>query len=189
MSYQTVANSNAFIMGGCRVSIPSSSGGYVNLGSARGVKMTEAWEYMEVETDNTPKVQIGAKKQTVTVEGNLLELDFHKFSQMRGGMGAWSSATYRWDSGGNLTITPQALYLTYTSPASSSQTVVTTIYYANVTEGITIPFPGDDKTDVAEIPFKIKGVCVSTRTVGSQLMNIVDLRSSVYSTTYFSTSI
>jgi hypothetical protein len=188
MAYQTTANSNAFVMNGCRVAIPSSSGGFIQLGAARGVKVTEAWEWMEVETDNTPKIEIGAKKQTITVEGNLLELDFQRLSYLRGGIGLWSSATYRFDSGGNLTITPQALYLTMTG-ATSSQTVALTIYYASVTEGLTIPFPGDDKTDVAEIPFKFKGVCMSTRTAGSQLYNIVDTRTGVYSTTYFSTSI
>jgi hypothetical protein len=188
MAYQTTANSNAFVMGSCRVSIPSSSGGYVNLGAARNVKITEAFDTYEIETDNTPRILLGAKKQTVTVEGNLLELDFHKLATLRGGIGTWDSTVYTFDSGGNVTITPQALYLTHTG-ASSSQTVTTTIYYASVTEGLTIPFPSDDKTDVAEIPFKIKGVCQSTKTAGAQLMNIVDLRSNVYSTTYFSTSI
>ena len=186
--YQTVSNSNAFIMGSCRVAIPTSTGGYFRLGAARGVKVTEAWEWMEVETDNTPKIEIGAKKQTITVEGNLLELDFQRIAAMRGGIGAWSSVTFQFDSGGDLTITPQAIYLTHTA-ATSSQTVAVTIYYASIVEGLTIPFPGDDKTDVAEIPFKLKGVCQSTRTAGSQLYNIVDTRTGVYSTTYFSTSI
>jgi hypothetical protein len=188
MPYQTTANSNAFVMGSCRVSIPSSSGGYVNLGGARGVKITESFDPYEVEVDNTPMAIIGAKKQEVTVEGNLLELNFQKLVTLRGGLDSWSSANYTLDSGGNMTITPQALYLTHTA-ATSSQTIALTIYYASVTEGITIPFVSDDKTDVAEIPFKIKGICMSTRTAGSQLMNIVDTRTGVYSTTYYSTSI
>jgi hypothetical protein len=189
MGYQTSANSNAFVMGSCRISIPSSSGGYVNLGSARGVKITETWDNLEIETDNTPKITVGVKNQQIMVEGNLLELDFHKLATLRNGFDSYSTAAgMTFTSGGNVEITPQALYLTHTG-ASSSETVVTTIYYANVTEGITIPFPGDDKTEVAEIPFKIRGVCNSTRTVGAQLYNIVDLRNSVYSTTYYSTSI
>jgi len=165
-------------------------GGYVNLGSARGVKITEAWDALEIETDNTPKIIVGAKNQTMTVEGNLLELDFHKLATLRGGLDSYSTASgMTFNSGGNTTITPQAIYLTHNNSASSSQTIVTTIYYASVTEGINIPFPSDGKTDVAEIPFKIKGVCQSTRTAGSQLYNIVDLRTSVYSTSYISTSI
>jgi hypothetical protein len=188
MPYQTAANGNAFVMGSCRVSIPSSSGGYVHLGSARGVKISEAWEQMDVEVDNTPLVMIGAKKQTVTVEGNLLELNFQKLARMRGGLDTFSTTTFDFDSGGNMTVTPQALYLVHTA-ATSSQTIAVTIYYASVTDALTIPYPSDDKTDVAEIPFKIKGICMSTRTAGSQLMNIVDTRTGVYSTTYYSTSI
>jgi hypothetical protein len=193
MSYQTTANSNAFIIGSCRVSIPSSSGGYVDLGAARGVKLTESWDVMRVEIDNTPPVIVGAKKQVVEVEGNLLELDFHKLATLRGGIDTWTPVsttdfTGTFISGGKVTVTPQALYLTHTG-ASSSETVVTSIYWASVTEGLTIPFPSDDATDVSEIPFKMKGVCVSTKTSLQQLYNIVDLRNNVYSTTYFSTSI
>lgn len=193
--YQTTANSYAYLLGSCRVSIPSSSGNYIDLGSARGIKITESFDSMQVETDNTPAVIVGAKKQTVTVEGNLLELDFRKLRALRGYLdgATWSTgsttASLTFNTGGSTTgITPQAMYLThYTNSTSAS--IVTTIYYASITEGLTIPFPADDKVEVAEIPFKVKGICQSTRTVGSQLMNIVDLRTGVYSTTYFSTSI
>jgi hypothetical protein len=195
MPYQTVANSNAYLLGSCRVSIPSSSAAYIDLGSARGVKITESFDSMMVETDNTPPVIVGAKKQTVTVEGNLLELDFRKMRALRGYLDSatWSTgsttATLTFNSGGSTTgITPKAFYLTHYTD-STSLSIVTTIYYASITEGFNLPFVSDDKTEVMEIPFKIKGVCQSTRTVGSQLMNIVDLRSGVYSTTYFSTSI
>jgi acyl-CoA synthetase (AMP-forming)/AMP-acid ligase II len=188
--YQTTANSNAFVLGSCRISIPSSSGGYVNLGSARGVKLTEAWDSLEIETDNTPKIIIGAKNQTMTIEGSLLELDFHKLATLRGGLDSYSTASgMTFNSGGNTTITPQAVYLTHTSAAGSTQTIVTTVYYASITEGIQIPFPADDKTEAAEIPFKLKGICMSTRTAGSQLYNIIDSRANVYSTAYISTSI
>lgn len=179
MAYQTSANSNAFVMGSCRISIPSSSGGYWDLGAARGVTLTENWDTFEIETDNTPLVIKGAKNQTVTVEGNLLELDFKKLAAMRNGYDSFSTTTFTFDTGGNVTITPQALYLTHTA-ASSSETIVATIYYASPTAGLSIPFPRDDGTDVAEIPFAFKGVCQSTKTVGAQLMSIVDLRNSVY---------
>lgn len=181
-AYQTSANKNAFLMGSCRMYVPSSSGGYVNLGSARGVKITEAWETYEVEPDNTPTVIIGVKNQTITVEGNLLELNLQKLARMRGGLDSFSTATFTFDSGGNVTVTPQAFYLVNAS-ASSSQTITATIYYAAVTEGMTIPFPSDHKTDAAEIPFKLKGVCQSTKAAGQQLYSIVDLRDNVYSTT------
>jgi hypothetical protein len=180
MAYQSTANQYAFLMGSARLAVPSSSGGYVHLGAARGIKITESWDVFEVETDNTPLVEMGIKNQTVEVEGNLLEMNFQKLQRMRSGIDSFSTATFTFDSGGNVTVTPQAFYLTHVSPTSSSESVVVTIYYASIQEGLQIPFPRDDGTDVAEIPFKVKGVCQSTRTVGSQLYNIVDTRSDVY---------
>jgi hypothetical protein len=188
MAYQTSANRNAFVMGSVKMFIPSTaSGEYFNLGAARGVTITEAWESFEVETDNTPPIMIGAKNQTIEVSGNLLELNFLKLARMRSGFDSFSTTTFTFDSGGNVTITPQAFYLVHTG-ASSSQTVTATIYYASVTEGLSIPFPADGGTDVAEIPFTIKGVCQSTRTAGQQLYSIVDLRANIYSTDYSSPS-
>ena len=81
MPYQTSANSNAFVMGSVRVFLPSttSTTSFWELGAARGVKLTETWDKYNIETDNTPDVMIGAKNQKITVEGNLLELNFIKF--------------------------------------------------------------------------------------------------------------
>jgi len=192
MPYQTSANSNAFVMGSVRVFLPSttSTTSFWELGAARGVKLTETWDKYNIETDNTPDVMIGAKNQKITVEGNLLELNFIKLARMRNGYDTLSTTTFTFDSGGNITITPQALYLVHKG-ASSSQTITATIYYASVDEGMTIPFPRDAGTDVAEIPFKLTGVCQSSRTAGSQLYSIVDLRANIYSTayTYESTSL
>ena len=198
MAFQTTANANAFVLGSCRISVPSSSGGYVNLGSARGVKLTESFDSVEVEIDNTPKYIVGAKNQQVMVEGNLLELDWHRLAAMRGSMStagsldSWSydstTLAQTFTSGGNTTMPTQSLYLTHTG-ASSSQTVVFTLYAATPTEGMTINFVSDNGTDVAEFPFKMTCKAQSSRAQGSQLMNIVDLRASVYSTEYFSTSI
>jgi hypothetical protein len=189
MPYQTTANSNAFLMGSCVIYISGSTdkstttGSFLNLGSARGVKLTESWDSYEIETDNTPTVIKGAKNQAITVEGNLLELNFEKFNLMRGGLSSWSTATFTLNTGGSLTITPQAIFLKHTANgATSTETIYATIYYAALQEGFTIPFPGDDKTDVAEMPFKFKGVCQSTRAAGSQLFKISDGRSLVYTT-------
>ncbi len=196
--FQTTANSNAFVLGSCRISVPSSSGGYVNLGAARGVKLTETFDSVEIEIDNTPKVVVGAKNQQVMVEGSLLEIDWHRLAALRGSMQStsefdqWSydstTLAQTFTSGGNVTFNPQSLYLVHTG-ASSSQTVTITLYAATPEEGMTLAFPSDNATDVLEYPFKMKCVAQSTRTAGSQLMNIVDLRTSVYSTSYFSTSI
>lgn len=180
MAYQSTANQYAFIMGSCRVAVPSSSGGYVHLGAARGIKIAETWDNFEVETDNTETVQMGVKNHRVEVEGSLLEVNFQKFNRMRGGIDSFSTATFTFDTGGNVTITPQALYLTHVSQTSSSETIAVEIYYASVQEGLQIPFPRDDGTDVAEVPFKFQGTCQSTRTVGQQLYNIVDTRSDIY---------
>jgi hypothetical protein len=193
MSYQTTANSNAFVMGSCAIYISGSTEKstttvvFLNLGSARGVKLTESWDSMEVEIDNTPPVLIGVKNQKITIEGNLLELNFEKLNYMRGGLSSFSTATFTFNTGGGVTITPQAVYLKHTG-ASSSQTITATIYYATLTEGLTIPYPSDDATDVAEIPFKFEGICNSTRTAGNQLYNIIDTRASVYSSDYSRTT-
>lgn len=180
MAYQSTSNLNAFIMGSCRLAVPSSSGGYVHLGAARGVKLTETWENVEIEADNIEAVQYGIKNQELMVEGTLIEFNLEKFSVLRQGLDTWSTATVTFDSGGAVTITPQAFYLTHNSMVSSSESVTTTIYFASIQEGLTVPFPGDDSVDVAEIPFKLKGTNQSTRTVGAQLYNIVDTRSNVY---------
>ena len=184
MAYQTRAHSDAFLMGSARMLIPSSSGGYVDLGAARGIKLTEAWDSYEIEVDNTPAVIKGIKNQTVTIEGNLLELNLQKIARMRGGIDSFSTTTYAFDSGGQMTVTPQQMILIHTA-ATSSQTVTAYIYYAAITDPLAIPFVSDDGTDVAEIPFKLKGTCQSSRTVGSQLYSIVDTRSSMYTTTTY----
>jgi len=182
MAYQTRAHSDAFLMGSARMLIPSSSGGYVDLGAARGIKLTEAWDSYEIEVDNTPSVVKGIKNQTITVEGNLLELNLQKIAKMRGGIDTFSTTTFTFDSGGNMTVTPQQVTLVHTA-ATSSQTVTAIIYYASVTDPMAIPYVSDSGTDVAEIPFKMKGVAQSSRTVGSQLYTIIDTRSSMYTTT------
>jgi hypothetical protein len=192
MGYQTTANSNAFIMGSCKIHISGSTEKstttalFLELGAARGVKITETWDNVEIETDNTPKITLGAKNQQITVEGNLLELNFEKLELMRGGIDTFSTTTFTFDTGGNVTIAPQAIYLTHTT--ASTETVQATIFYASLTEGLTISFPGDDKTEVAEIPFKFVGKCQSTRTAGAQLYSIVDNRSDVYSADYSQTT-
>ena len=180
MAYQSTANQYAFVMGSARLAVPSSSGGYVHLGAARGIQITEAWDVFEIETDNTETIELGVKNHTVEVEGNLLEVNFQKFARMRGGIDTFSTATFTFDTGGTVTVTPQGFYLTHVSQTSSSETVAVEIYYASVQEGLTIPLPRDDGTDVSEVPFRFKGVCQSTRTVGQQLLNIVDTRSDIY---------
>ena len=190
--YQTTALSNAFVMGSCIIYISGSTekstttGVFLNLGAARGVKITEAWDSLEIENDNTPPSIIGVKNQTVTIEGNLTELNFEKLNYLRGGLSSFSTATFTLNTGGSLTITPQAVYLkhftpNYTTVASSMETITAVVYYASLVEGMSIPYPSNDKVEVAEIPFKMKGVCQSTRATGSQLYQIVDTRQSVYS--------
>lgn len=184
MAYQTNANDRAFLMGSAEIFLLSSAGSsaYINLGAAKNVKLTENWDSWVVKPDNTPQVIMGVKNHTLTIEGELMELNFQKMAIIRGGLDTFSTTTYTFDSGGDMTLTPQAVYIQHHA-ATSSQTIFATIYYAAVTEGMQIPFPADDATDVASIPFKMVGVCQATRAVGSQLYSIVDSRSSVYVST------
>ena len=100
MGFQTTSNSAAFVMGSCAIYISASTekstttGLFINLGSARGVKLTESWDEMTVETDNTPPILYGVKNQKVTIEGNLLELNFEKLNYMRGGLSSFSTTTF-----------------------------------------------------------------------------------------------
>jgi len=190
--YQTTAISNAFIMGSAVMYISGSTDKstttalFLNLGAARGVKITESWDSLEIENDNTPPSIMGIKNQKVTIEANLTELNFEKLNYLRGGLSSWSTGTFTLNTGGNLTITPQAIYLKhytalYTTVASSMETITAVIYYAAPVEGMSIPYPSNDKVEVGEIPIKLTGTIMSTRTAGSQLYQIVDTRQSVYS--------
>ena len=193
MGFQTTANSNAFLMGSATIYISGSTdkstttGSFIDLGSARGVKLTETWDVLEVEIDNTPKYLVGAKNQQITIEANLLELDFYRMQMLRGGLDTFSTTTYTFDTGGNITITPQAIYLKHEA-ASSSETIIATVFYASMTEGLSIPFVSDNGTDVSEIPIKLVGKCMSTRTAGEQLYSIVDSRQSIYEADYSDTT-
>ena len=182
MPYQSTSNFNAFVLGSARISVPSSSGGYVHLGAARGIKITESWDKREIEIDNAANVQLGITNQTVMVEGNLLELNLQKIARMRNGIDTFSTTTFTFDSGGNMTVTPQAFYLIHVNPIRTSETLAATIYYASVDEPLSIPFPSDDGSEAGEIPFKIKGMIQSSRTTGQQLFSIVDTRTLIYST-------
>lgn len=175
MAYESTINTSALLMKSARISVPSSSGGFVPLGACRDIKITENWDPLVVETDNAGMQVIGIRNQTITVEGKMIELNWQKLSRMRGGIDTFSTATFTFDSGGNLTVTPQAVYIT-SIDALSTNSMVATIYYAYCTQPLEIPFPGDDKTDVAEIPFKLKGMAMSTRAVGYQLYSVVDSR-------------
>lgn len=191
--FQTTANSNAFVMGSATIYISGSTekstttGSFIDLGAARGVKLTETWDSVEIETDNTPKIVIGAKNQQITIEGTLLELDFYRMKMLRGGLDTFSTTTFTFDTGGNITITPQAIYLKHEA-ASSSETILATVFYASATEGLSLPFPSDNATDVMEVPFKLVGKCQSTRTAGEQLYSIVDSRQNIYVADYSQTT-
>jgi hypothetical protein len=179
--YQNSANPSAVLFGSATIAIPSSSGGYVDIGAAKGIKITESFDSMQVEIDNCPTLLIGAKNQKITVEGTMLEVNWQVLARMRGGLDTFSTTTFTFDSGGNVTITPQELYVVH--QVSSSAKLAATIYYAGVTEGMTLPFPSDAGTTVAEVPFKLVGTCMSSRTNGAQLYNIVDTRPNIYTST------
>jgi hypothetical protein len=101
MPFSTTANSNAFVMGSASIYISGSTdkstttGSFLNLGAARGVKLTESWDSVEIEVDNTPNVTIGAKNQQITLEANLLELNFEKMKFIRGGLDTFSIGFYK----------------------------------------------------------------------------------------------
>lgn len=189
MAYQpTLVNQSAFLMGSARLFVASSSSAtvYVEMGAMKDVKLTERFDSWVIRPDNCAKIIKGIKNQEVDVEGSLYELSFAKFARMRNGLDTYSTATFYFDTGGNMSFTPQNIVLVHTG-ATSSQTVTALIYYAAPVEGFTIPFPADDSLEPGMIPLKLTGTCMSTRTIGQQLMSIVDLRFGVSTAATLST--
>ena len=188
MAYQTTPNTNAFLMGSARLFVASSSSPtvYVEMGAMKDIKLTESFDSWVIKPDNTPEIIKGIKNQKVTVEGSLYELSFAKLARMRNGLDTYSTTTYFFDTGGNFSFTPQNIALVHTG-ATSSQTITALIYYAAPVEGFSIPFPADDGLEPAMIPLKLVGSCQSTRTIGQQLMSIVDLRLGVSTAVTLST--
>jgi hypothetical protein len=159
---------------------------YVEMGAMKDVKITERFDSWVIKPDNTAKIIKGIKNQEVDIEGSLYELSLAKLTRMRNGLDTYSTTTFYFDTGGNFSFTPQQVVLVHTG-ATSSQTVTVTVYYAAPVEGFTIPFPADDSLEPAMIPLKLTGTCVSTKTIGQQLMSIVDLRFGVSTAATLST--
>lgn len=195
MPYQITANTNAFVMGSAEVAFSTtvilssdiaSTSLFHSLGGARGIKITESWENVEVAIDNSAKYVVGIKNQEVLVEAELLELELVDLYRIRGGLDYGSTSytsTYTamtFQSGGNMTINPVSLRLQHCKDATSSQYVRVLVHYGKVSEGISLPFPADDADDAMQIPLKIKGTCLSSLTAGQQLYTISDTRTNVY---------
>jgi hypothetical protein len=195
MPYQITANTNAFVMGSADVAFSTSvilssdiasTTLFQSLGGARGIKISESWENVEVKIDNSATHVVGIKNQEVAIEAELLEFDLVHFYQIRGGLDTGSTSytsTYTemtFKSGGNMTINPVSVRLQHCKDATSSQYVRVLVHYGKVSEGLSFPFPADDADDAMQIPLKIRGTCLSSLTAGQQLYAIQDTRSSVY---------
>lgn len=198
MPYQITANPYAFVMGSAEVGFSTtvilssdiaSTTLFQSLGGARGVKITESWENVEVKIDNSATYVVGIKNQEVAVEAELLELNLANFYRLRGGIDSgstvYTSTTLtdgglKFQSGGNMTINPVSLRLQHCKDATSSQYLRVLVHYGKVSEGLSIPFPADDADDAAQIPMKIRGTCLSSLTAGQQLYTITDTRTSIY---------
>ncbi len=198
MPYQITANPYAFVMGSAEVGFSTSvilssdiasTTLFASLGGARGVKITESWENVEVAIDNSPKHVVGIKNQEVLVEAELLELNLVDFYRLRAGLDTgstiYTSTTMddggvKFQSGGLMTINPVSLRLQHCKDATSSQYLRVLVHYGKVNEGFSFPFPADDADDAMQIPMKIRGTCLSSLTAGTQLYTITDTRTSIY---------
>jgi hypothetical protein len=86
MGFQTTANSNKFIFGSAKIEVGADLAHLYDLGAARGVKLKESYESVEIEIDNTANVIVGVKSPTIEIEGSLLEIDLDKLAVIRGGI-------------------------------------------------------------------------------------------------------
>ena len=175
--YQTSANTVFFIPGSAKISVQSSVGSttYTDIGSAQGIKLTETWGMADLETLSMQSYY-APFKQEVSVEADLLEYDFLKLYLMRGGIDSYSTAAGKVFTSGGLSSMYSLAYQIVNTGPTSSQAVTITIPWAHIAEAFTIPFAGDDQTDIAKMRFKITGVCQSTGTAGSMLYSITDTR-------------
>lgn len=82
----TVQNSNTIRFGSGKLEVGADVGSLVNLGAMRGIKFSEEFDVVEIETDNTAPITVGIKNHTASVEGELVEINLTNLNTIRGGI-------------------------------------------------------------------------------------------------------
>jgi hypothetical protein len=87
----TIQKTNSVRFGSGKFEVGSDVESLTNLGAMNGIKMTEEWEEVMLETDNAGTQFMGIVNQKITLEGDMLESDLTNLYMIRGGIDTFSS--------------------------------------------------------------------------------------------------
>jgi hypothetical protein len=83
------------------------------------------------------------------------------------------AANRLYKSGGLVQLTPQVVRFTNTRVSDDKKFEIT-VFKATAANGIALEFPADDGDDVLRTPISMEGTCLTSRTAGDQLFEILD---------------
>ena len=177
--FQTeIINEDAIRLGSCKIEVApydETTPVYTEIGAARNVKLAEQIEIATIAPDNTPPIK-KVKDQTVVVTCEWMEPTLAGLAALRGALDTVTSTagedTFR--TGGKTDIGYVSVRLTNTNAAGKTYQV--TIYKAQITKGLEQAFSSDADLEAAAIPLEFTGVIDTTKPVGEQLFEIVDMQ-------------
>jgi len=177
--FQTeIKNEDAIRLGSCKVEVApydKTSPVYTEIGAARNVKLAEQIEIATIAPDNTPPIR-KVKDQTVVVTCEWMEPTLTGLAALRGALDTVTSddGEDTFKTGGKTDIGYVSVRLTNTNAAGKTYQV--TVYKAQVTKGLEQAFSSDADLEAAAIPLEFTGVIDTTKQVGGQLFEIVDMQ-------------
>jgi len=177
--FQTeIQNEDAIRLGSCKVEVApydETAPEYVEIGAARNVKLAEQIEIATIAPDNTPPIR-KVKDQTVVVSCEWMEPTLTGLAALRGALDTVTNTTGEdtFKTGGKTDIGYVSVRLTNTNAAGKTYQV--TVYKAQVTKGLEQAFSSDADLEAAAIPLEFTGVIDTTKQVGGQLFEIVDMQ-------------
>lgn len=139
MAYQnTVQNSNAIRFGSGKLEVGDDVGSLVNLGAMRGIKFSDEFDVVEIETDNCAPITVGVKNHVASVEGELVEINLTNLNNIRGGIDTLTNV-----AGTSTDITAETHTLSGTTGtrldhANGDGTIVTAITVTDADDGAAV---------------------------------------------------
>ena len=179
MTFQTsVQNPDAIRLGSCKIEVApydETTPVYTEIGAARNVKLAEQIEIATIAPDNAPPIR-KVKDQTIVVTCEWMEPTLTGLAALRGALDTVSSAagSDTFKTGGKTDIGYVSVRLTNTNAAGKTYQV--TIDKAQITKGLEQACSSDADLAAAAIPLEFTGVIDTTKPVGEQLFEIVDMQ-------------
>ena len=177
--FQTeIINEDAIRLGSCKIEVApygETAPVYTEIGAARNVKLAEQIEIATIAPDNTPPIR-KVKDQTVVVTCEWMEPTLTGLAALRGALDTVTNDVGEdtFKTGGKTDIGYVSVRLTNTNAAGKTYQV--TVYKAQVTKGLEQAFSSDADLEAAAIPLEFTGVIDTTKQVGEQLFEIVDMQ-------------